>query len=443
MAVDTRAALAKLTGGQTLTNEERAALGLGAAPAPAPTPTPTPTPQATAETVAPSAPLTVTSLRNPAITAQVGTRLYDTIVAQNAAAQSNQLKKDAGPPTAPQGYYYSWVNNDWKLYKSPTPSTPPVSGAGGGATTQTNQQVTDLQNQVKALQAKIDTQAAQKIAEQQASKQKASDKLTALFSSYGLSNLASFISEQIMSDVSEDMVMLKIYDRPEYKQKFPGMEKLRAKGRTITEAEYMGIEKAMVQTARFFDLPAGFYDSSADFGTLIGNEVSAKEYQDRLQVGQDLARNLNPAIKNALLDMYGIGEGGITAYVLDSEKALSLIQKQARASQFVGFARDAGFKLADMTAAGAEAIAGTESYAKLSAQQLQQQLGQAGQLRRTQERLSGIEGATYNEQEALNAVVGGSPEALLASQQRAARETARFTGRSGISSTSLRSTDLV
>lgn len=293
-----------------------------------------------------------------------------------------------------------------------------------------------------AAKAAADKLAAEKLAEKQATKQKASDKLSALFASYGLDTLAPFINERIMADVSEEMLMLELYARPEYKKRFPGMEKLRGKGRTITESEYMGIEKQMTQTARFFDLPKGFYDSADDFGNLIGNEVSAKEFQDRLQVGQDLARSLNPQVRQALFNMYQVGEGGITAYVLDSEKALSLIQKQAKASQFVGLAKTSGFELKDLTAASAETIAGSEPYAKLSEQQLQQALGQAGELRRTQKRLAGIENQAYNEQEALNAVIVGSPEALLASQQRAARETARFSARSGLTATSLRSTDI-
>jgi hypothetical protein len=293
-----------------------------------------------------------------------------------------------------------------------------------------------------AAKAAADKLAAEKLAEKQATKQKASDKLSALFASYGLDTLAPFINEKIMADTSEEMLMLELYARPEYKKRFPGMEKLRGKGRTITEAEYMGIEKQMTQTARFFDVPKGFYDGAEDFGTLIGNEVSAKEFQDRLQVGQDLARSLNPQVRQALSSMYQVGEGGITAYVLDSEKALSLIQKQAKASQFVGLARTSGFALKDLTAASAETIAGSEPYAKLTENQLQQALGQAGELRRTQSRLAGIENQAYNEQEALNAVIVGSPEALLASQQRAARETARFSARSGLTATSLRSTEI-
>jgi hypothetical protein len=273
-------------------------------------------------------------------------------------------------------------------------------------------------------------------------KMKASDRLSALFASYGLESLAGFISRRIMADASEDMIMLEMYDQPEYQLRFPGMKALRAKGKTITEGEYIKDEKAFTQTARFFDVPVGFYDSPDDFGKLIGNLVSPKEFQDRLQVGQDLARSMSPGIRTQLQELYNVGEGGITAYVLDADRALPLIQKQAKAAQFVGFGREKGFKLEGITAAQAEQLAGTEAYAKLSAQQLQIALGQAAQLRQTQTRLTGIEGGTYDESQALKAVIEGSPEALLASQQRAQREGARFGagGGAGITGSSLRST---
>lgn len=273
-----------------------------------------------------------------------------------------------------------------------------------------------------------------------AQKQKASDRLVALFKTYGLETLAGFIDRRIKADVSEEMLMVELYDQPEYQLRFPGMAALRAKGKTISEKEYIDNEKAFIQTARFFDIPKGFYDSADDFGALIGNLVSPKEFQDRLQVGQDLARSLNPAVKSQLIEFYGVGEGDLTAFVLDADRALPLIQKQAKAAQFVGIGRAAGFKLGGMTAQQAEKIAGTESYAKLSEAELAKALGTAGQLRSTQERLARLEGAAYNEQEALSAVIEGSPEALLASQQRAQREAARFSTRSGLSGSSLRST---
>ena len=279
--------------------------------------------------------------------------------------------------------------------------------------------------------------AAQREAERRSTRQKASDRLVAMFNAYNLGNLAKFIDERIMNDVSEDMLMLEIYERPEYKTRFPGMAELRKQGQAISEKEYMNIEKQMEQTARFFDLPKGFYDGPEDFGNLIAKGVSAKEFQDRLQVGQDLSRTLNPFVKESLVSLYGIGEGALTAYVLDPDKALSVIQKQAKAAQFVGFAREAGFGLASVTPEIAMDIAGTTAYASLSEQQMQKSLQQAGQLRREQARLAGIEGEPYREQEALDAVISGSSEALLASQRRAQREVARFGERGGVTATSL------
>jgi len=314
-------------------------------------------------------------------------------------------------------------------------------GTGGGGLTQADMDAA-IAKALAEQQAKFDALAAKQKAEADAAKLavkvKAKDKLTAMFAAYDLGNLAGFIDRRIMADVSEEQVLLELYEQEEYKRRFPGMEALRKKGRTITENEYMNIEKQMTQTARFFDLPKGFYDNPEDFGRLIGNEVSAKEYQDRLQIGQDLARTLNTSVKQQLIDFYGVGEGDLTAYVLDPDKALSLIQKQAKAAQFVGLGRAAGFSLPSITSQQAEAIAGTESYAKLSEAQLKQALGQAGELRRTQQRLSDIEGMTYNEQEALNAVVEANPQALLASQQRALREVARFSARGGVTGASLR-----
>ena len=301
-------------------------------------------------------------------------------------------------------------------------------------------------------QADVDAAIAKALAAQQkaeadaaklAVKVKAKDKLTTLLAGYGLGDLAGFIDRRIMADVSEEQVMLELYDQPEYQKRFPGMANLRKRGRTITEAEYMKNENAFVQTARFFDLPKGFYDSPDDFGKLLGNEVSPKEFQDRLQVGQDLARTLNPAVKSQLIEFYGVGEGDLTAFVLDADRALPLIQKQAKAAQFVGIGRAAGFTLGGITAQQAENIAGTESYAKLSEAELAKALGSAGQLRANQQRLARLEGTAYNEQEALSAVIEGSPEALLASQQRAQREAARFSTRGGISGSSLRSTTTI
>jgi hypothetical protein len=377
--------------------------------------------------------------------------------AANARVAAQKETRETGggtnpPYPAPEGTKWSFVGGEWKLYKLATPATntpnPPVNtnppgNPGAPSITQADVDAA-VAKALAAANAKTDALIAQQKADAAAAKfatkVKASDRLTAMFEGVGLGSLAKFINKRIMEDASEEAVLLELYDQPEYQVRFPGMKALRAKGKTITEDEYIKNEKAFEATARFFEIPVGFYDGPEDWGKLIGNLVSPKEYQDRLQVGQDLSRAMSPGVKLQLQELYNIGEGGITAYVLDPDRALAILQKQAKSAQFIGFGREKGLKLEGMTAAQAEQIVGTEAYSKLSAQQMQTALGQAAQLRQTQSRLTGIEGEVYNESEALKAVIEGSPEAILASQQRAQREGARFGGGAGITSSSLRST---
>ena len=285
--------------------------------------------------------------------------------------------------------------------------------------------------------AKSDAQTAAelKAADQFAQKQKASDAMIATFKQYGLESLATFIGSEIMADVSPEALLIKLYDQPEYQARFPGMKALQAKNRTITEANYISLENQYAETLRFFDLPAGFMDDRATFGKMIANEVSPKELQDRAQVAQDLAKTTNPAIRKALTDFYGVGEGGITAYVLDSDKALPLIQKQAKTATIAGVGSSTGFNL---TNTEADLMASKAVYANMNESDMNKAFSQAQQLRDTQQRLAMLDQTKYNQTEALSAVVESDQQALLASQKRAQNELARFGGSSGLSSGSLR-----
>lgn len=299
---------------------------------------------------------------------------------------------------------------------APAPSAPPAPGATT-PTTPAKPSMTD---------------------EQRAARIKASDRLAAQVNAWGFPQIADWLNTKIMAGETEEAVFVQMYDQPEYKTRFPGMEALRKKGKAITEDAYMKIEDAYTQTARFFDLPAGFYDTADDFGNLIANQVSAKEYQDRLQAAQDVAKSADPAIRQALTDLYQVSEGGITAYFANPDRALPIIQKQAKAAQIRGIAKTARFSdIATAGAAALEQLAGREAYAKLTEAQLAQGFTQADILRQTQQRLAAIEGTTFTEQQALSAVIEQNQQELLASQKRAQREQARFGGTSGVTATSL------
>ena len=289
-----------------------------------------------------------------------------------------------------------------------------------------------------AFKAGQDAEAAKVAADKLATKVKAVDKMIATFKAQGIDDVAfsTFISDQIMSDVSQEDTLIKLYDTAAYKARFPGMEALRKKNRTITEDAYIKAENTMVETLRFFDLPAGFYDNREMLGKIIGNEVSPKELQDRAQAAQDLAKATNPEIRTALKDFYNIGEGEITAYMLNGDLAAPLLLKQARAAEIAGLAKTAGFAAFGSTEA--QGLAEKDVYKNLSLSDLTSAIGKAGTLSGTQRRLAYLENQTYSDREALAASLEADQQAILESQKRAQREVSRWSGTAGISGSSLR-----
>ena len=269
-------------------------------------------------------------------------------------------------------------------------------------------------------------------------KQKAADKLIATFKANGIEDpaLAEFISSQIQADVSTEDTLLKLYDQPAYKARFPGMKPLRDKNRTISEANYISLENQIVETLKFFDLPTGFYDNREMLGSIIGNEVSPKEVQDRAQAAQDLAKATNPEIRVALQDFYNIGEGDITAHFLNGDLAAPLLLKQARAAEIAGLAKTVGFNA--FTNTEAQSLAEQNVYKNMNIGDLTTAIGKSGTLADTQKRLAYLENQSYSDREALKATIESDQQAILASQRRASRETARFGGSTGIGSASLK-----
>jgi hypothetical protein len=123
---------------------------------------------------------------------------------------------------------------------------------------------------------------------------------------------------------------------------------------------------------------------------------------------------------------------------------MDVIKKQVRTAEIGAAASAGGFKIGaegSITAARAQSLidaTGTKDLATLKAE-----FGQAGILGRTQARLAGIEGQNYDTFEAAQAVVGNDTASIMSSKKRAEREAMfRFGGQSGVSASSLRSTEV-
>ena len=156
--------------------------------------------------------------------------------------------------------------------------------------------------------------------------------LTGIFSTYGLSSLYSTIENYVRRGYSGDAIAVLLRQTPEYKERFPAMEALAAKGRALSEAEYIAFESKASSLERAYGLPTGMLGKDA-ITTLLTNEVSGQELEDRVVMAAAGAFQTSQEVKDTFAQYYGIGSGGLTAYFLDPEKALPLLERQYVSSQ--------------------------------------------------------------------------------------------------------------
>jgi hypothetical protein len=271
----------------------------------------------------------------------------------------------------------------------------------------------------------------------------AQQEFRAALSQLGLGDLADAVDKMITDDKTVAQIKLDLPGTQAYKDRFPGMAALKAKGQAISEATYIANEKAMLQSATFYGLDKALV-SRGLMGQYIGGENSPAEFERRVEMAANRVDKRADVVEAMTTFFPGVDKGGMIAYLLNPTIGMDIIRKQVRTAEIGASAKAGGFKVGAegaITGARAESLidaTGTKDLATLKAE-----FGQAGILGRTQARLAGIEGQAYDTFEAAQAVVGSDATSILASKKRAERESDfRFGGGSGVSGTSLRSTEV-
>jgi hypothetical protein len=152
---------------------------------------------------------------------------------------------------------------------------------------------------------------------------------------FGLGTLADWAWQRYLElgEGSEDQIMLEMRQRPEYKQRFPAMDQLSKEGRAIPEAEYIAYEKDVREIVQAYGLPAGVWDSAEAIAKGIVNNVSASEVKSRADIAAASQYTAPPEVRSALQQMYGLSGGDLTAYWLNPDNALPVLEKQYAAAR--------------------------------------------------------------------------------------------------------------
>lgn len=197
--------------------------------------------------------------------------------------------------------------------------------------------------------------------------------LRGVMETYGLTSLMSKIEQYVKDGYEADAVLALIRQTPEYDARFPAMKILAGKQRSISEAEYIAYERRAAELERAYGMPSGMLDKAA-VTRLIGNEVSGQELEERLTLAASGAYQTAPQVRQQFQEYYGIGSGALTAYFLDPDKALPLLNKQfvsaqigaEAAMQGIGVGVDVAQGLQEAGISQAEARQGFERVASMS-----------------------------------------------------------------------------
>jgi hypothetical protein len=234
-----------------------------------------------------------------------------------------------------------------------------------------------------------------------------------------------------------------------YMKRFPGMKALQSRGQAMSEMDYIQQEGALRDVLRSSGLPSQFYDSFDDYGRFIAGGVSPKEVQDRVTAARSL---INPTIAAELQEYYGIGEGMATAFLLgltDTKGIMLDVAAEARGQQEIadiarnikigGMAEASGF---GMGRSDAERLSGTvlgqglDPFDPRTLGALEGTFQASRRIANRERTLAGIDREAYSEMDTLDAAFGDDKK-RLASERRAKRERARFSGSAGAASSAL------
>ncbi len=270
--------------------------------------------------------------------------------------------------------------------------------------------------------------------EKRAERKSAYDLLYSEFKQYGLEALVSPLKSLIEEGVSPSEFTLRLRETDAYKKRFAANAQRVAKGlRSLSEAEYIGIEDQYQDVMRRYGMPESYYAKGdlgvqSGFEKFLAGDVSAVELEDRIQTAQNRVVNSNPEVAKALKEFYpGISNGDILAYVLDPANAIEQIKRKVTAAEIGGAAIQSGLTTG-MTRAEELAAAG------ITKQQAQQGFQTVAEVAPRGSQLAEIyKQSPYTQTTAETEVFGlaGATEASKQRKKLTQLETAAFSGSAG------------
>lgn len=262
--------------------------------------------------------------------------------------------------------------------------------------------------------------------------------LESTFKMYGLEELTDQIKNYMERGLGTEEATAELRKSEAYQTRFKGNQaRLKSGLNALSEAEYLALEDSYSSTLRAYGLQGYFGTErkarNAAMADIIGNDISAKEFLDRVDTVVTRVNNADPNIKATLRSFYNIGDTDLVTYFLNPKENLPKLQEKVTAAEI-----GSEFIKQGLTSG----VTSAEEFAKLGIDKEAAAKGAktiAGFLPGTTflASLSPEEKINYSQQTAEEEVMKGLESARRKRLTLAEKEIGRFSGSSGTSRVSL------
>jgi hypothetical protein len=256
------------------------------------------------------------------------------------------------------------------------------------------------------------------------------------FTKYGLGALAKTVKQLILDGASSSEMTIKLRNTPEYQVRFAGNTQRLKEGKNVyDEATYLALENSMQQAFTAYGVNSLLGDTrekqQAKLSTFIGGDISPTEVKNRIQLAVEEVSN-RPDILSAFQEYYPqVSSNDLVSYFLDPKETTTRLTTKIKASQIGAAAMRQGFVSNVLNSEELAALGVTEEQAVTGYKNVAAVLPEA-------EKLSAIENTGYSASEAEGAYLRNLESEQRKLRKLAERESARFSGRSGVNQTSLK-----
>ena len=257
--------------------------------------------------------------------------------------------------------------------------------------------------------------------------------LESTFKDYGLDDLIPDIKRFMEEGLGSNQAAVELRKTTSYINRFRGNEIRRAAGlNVVSEATYLELENSYNETLRAYGLQ-GYFGvdrkvSQSKMADIIGNDISATEFKDRIDTVVTRVNNSDPNIKATLKTFYNIQDDDLVKYFLNPKENLPKLQEKVLSAE-IGSEAIKQNLLTDVTSASALAQLGiTKAQAREGYQGIANVLPTATKLGQIYDE----EGVNYTQKTAEEEVFGQLESAKRKRLKLAEKEVGAFSGAAGL-----------